>query len=59
MKKIYIGKFNEEELRNKEDKKAVKLAQEKNAGYNYIDSQIIKEGGKITGINVWICNKYT
>ena len=59
MEKIYIGKFNEEQIRNKEDKKAVKLAQEKNKEYIYIDSQIIKKGGKIVGLNIWICNKYT
>ena len=58
MEKIYIGKFNEEELRNNKDKKEIKKVQEKNAGYDYIDSQLIKKGDKIVGINVWICNKY-
>lgn len=44
--RVKVGVFNEEQLRNKEDKKAIEKAQ-KETGLTYIDSKIIKKGGKM------------
>ena len=44
--RIKVGVFNEAQLKNKEDKQAVEQAQ-KETGLTYIDSKIIKKGGKI------------
>lgn len=41
-----VGVFNEQQLKNKEDKKAIEKAQ-KETGLTYIDSKIIKKGGKM------------
>jgi len=44
--RIKVGVFDENQLRNKEDKKAIEKAQ-KETGLTYIDSKIIKKGGKM------------
>ena len=44
--RVLVGKFDEQQLRNKEDKKAVEKAQ-KETGLKYIDSKIVKKGGKM------------
>ena len=44
--RILVGRFDEKQLKNKEDKKAIEKAQ-KESGLTYIDSKIIKKGGKM------------
>jgi hypothetical protein len=44
--RIKVGTFNEEQLINKEDKKAVEKAREE-SGLKYVDTKIIKKGGKM------------
>lgn len=44
--RIKVGTFNEEQLINKEDKKAVEKAREE-TGLKYVDTKIIKKGGKM------------
>jgi len=44
--RYFVGTFNEQQLRNKEDKKAIENAQKK-TGLKYIDSKIVKKGGKM------------
>jgi len=44
--RILVGRFDENQLKNKEDKKAIEKAQ-KESGLTYIDSKIIKKGGKM------------
>ena len=44
--RIKVGTFNEEQLINKEDKKAVEKAREE-SGLKYVDTRIIKKGGKM------------
>lgn len=44
--RVKVGVFDENQLKNKEDKKAVQKAQ-KETGLNYVDSKIIKKGGKM------------
>jgi hypothetical protein len=41
-----VGVFNEQQLRNKEDKKAVEKAQ-RQTGLKYVDTKMIKKGGKM------------
>ena len=43
--RVKVGVFNENQLRNKEDKKAVEKAQ-KETGLNYTDTKIIKKAGQ-------------
>jgi len=44
--RIKVGTFNEEQLINKEDKKAVEKAKEE-SGLKYVETKIIKKGGKM------------
>ena len=44
--KLFVGRFDEKQLKNKDDKKAIEKAQNK-SGLKYIDSKIIKKGCKI------------
>lgn len=44
--RIKVGTFDESQLRNKEDKKAVEKAM-KDTGMKYVDSKIVKKGGKM------------
>jgi uncharacterized protein YjhX (UPF0386 family) len=44
--RILVGRFDENQIRNKEDKKAVEKAQ-KETGLKYVDTKIIKKGGKM------------
>jgi hypothetical protein len=44
--RILVGRFDEKQLKNKEDKKAIDKSQ-KESGLTYIDSKIIKKGGKM------------
>jgi len=46
MQKFKVGTFNESQLVNKEDKKAVEIAIEK-TGLKYTETKIIKKGGKM------------
>jgi hypothetical protein len=41
-----VGVFNEQQLRNQEDKKAVEKAK-KETGLKYVDTKIVKKGGKM------------
>lgn len=42
----FVGLFNEQQLKNKEDKAAIELAMEK-TGLKFIDSKIVKKKGKM------------
>ena len=44
--RVLVGKFDEQQLRNKEDKKAVEKAQ-KETGLKYVDTKFVKKGGKM------------
>ena len=44
--RILVGRFNEKQLKNKEDKKALAKAK-KESGLTYTDTKIIKKGGKM------------
>lgn len=44
--RIKVGTFDEKQLKNKEDKKAVEKAQDE-SGLKYVETKIIKKGGKM------------
>lgn len=53
-KGILVGTFNEDDLRNKIDKKAIDEAM-KETGYEYIHSEYVKRKGEIVGLKVYVC----
>lgn len=58
MNKVLVGTFNEEDLAQGRDKIAVSEAKEK---YNlkYTNTKLIKRGGVIIGIRIWVCDMDT
>ena len=54
--KIKVGTFDEAQLKKGEDKKAIEKAQ-KETGLKYIDSKIIKKGGKMF-MEVYLTNTF-
>lgn len=60
---LYIGEFNEQQLKDKEDKKAVLHARKlyphlKYVKSKYVKSKMVKDRGKIVGIKLWITDDY-
>jgi hypothetical protein len=53
----FVGLFNEQQLRNKEDRKAIDKAMEE-TGLKYIRSKVVKKGGK-TMMEVYLADKYS
>ena len=51
--KHFVGEFNEEQLRNKEDKVAIEKAKAE-TGLKYIESEFVKKKGTIVGIKVYL-----
>ena len=54
-KGIYVGRFTENQLRRKEDKKAVE-AKKAEYGLNYVNTEFVKKGGKIVAMDIWVCS---
>lgn len=52
----YLGKFNEEQLINGEDRKEIAEAKER-TGLRYIKSKIVKEKGE-KYMKVWLVSSY-
>lgn len=52
----YLGKFNEEQLINGEDREAIAKAKER-TGLRYIKSKIVKEKG-VKYMKVWLVSSY-
>jgi hypothetical protein len=50
---IYIGQFNEEQCRKGEDK-AIVLQKKDETGLKYTRTRLVKKGGKIVGLKVWL-----
>ena len=51
--RVFVGKFNEEQLRNKEDKLAIEKKM-KETGLKYVDSKIIMKNGKPNMMEVYL-----
>lgn len=52
---ILVGTFNEDEIANGADKKAVAEAKEKH-GLQYTETKLVKKAGKIVGLKIWVCD---
>lgn len=50
---IYIGQFNEKQVRTGEDKAIVQQKKEE-TGLKYTKSKLVKKGGKLVGLKVWL-----
>ena len=50
---IYVGQFNENQLRNGEDKMLVSKKM-KETDLKYTKTSFVKKGGKIIGLKVWL-----
>lgn len=51
---VYIGRFNEDEVRSKKDKEAVKKAKELAPAFKYTHTEFVFKGKKIVGLDVWL-----
>ena len=56
--KVLVGTFNDAELTEGKDKKAIAKAK-KEHGLPFIISKFIKKGGEIVGMRVWVCDYET
>lgn len=52
---VYVGQFNEQEVKSKADKKAIKKTADE-TGLKYTLSKIVYNGKKPIGIKVWCCS---
>jgi hypothetical protein len=52
---IYIGQFNEEEIKRGKDKAKLKEIQKK-TGLKYNHTRLVKKQGEIAAIKVWACD---
>lgn len=52
---VYVGQFNETELKNGLDKQQIeKMKSESNGVLRYTKTRFVKKGGKIVGLKVWL-----
>lgn len=54
-KGYFVGTFNEEDIMNKSDKVAIQKAMEE-TGMKYVNTEYLKKGKKIIGINLYVCS---
>ena len=50
---VYIGQFNEQQLRNGEDKKLVEQKKQE-TGMKYTRTRIVKKGRQMVGLKIWL-----
>lgn len=55
---VFVGTFNESDLKEGRDKVAVQEAKEKH-GLNYTNTEMVQRGGEIVGIKIWVCDAET
>ena len=53
---IYVGRFNEEDLKKGKDKIEVKKAMEKH-NLKYTNTKLVQKSNKIIGIDIWVCDE--
>lgn len=51
---IYVGRFNEEDLKNGTDKIKTQQAMEKH-NLKFTNTKLIKQSGKIVAMDIWVC----
>lgn len=52
---VYIGRFNESQIKSGADKIAIEQAK-KETGLNYVESKIIYKNKKPIALDLWVCN---
>lgn len=53
-KGFYVGTFNDAQIKNNEDKKAVEQAKA-DTGCKYVNTEFVKKGGTIVGLKLYVC----
>ena len=53
--KVLVGTFSERDLAQGKDKEAVKKAKVEH-DLKYTETALVKKGGKIVGIKIWVCD---
>lgn len=56
--KVLVGTFDENDISQGIDKTAVNAAKEKH-NLRYTETKLIKKGGEIVGIKIWVCDADT
>ena len=51
---IYVGRFDEDDMRNGTDKVEMQIAMDKHS-LNYTNTKLVRESGKIVGLDIWVC----
>lgn len=49
-----VGIFNEQQVRNGEDKQAVENYEKQNPAYKYVKTEFVKKKGKIIAMKVYV-----
>lgn len=49
-----VGTFNEQQVRNGEDKQAVENYKKQNPAYKYVKTEFVKKKGKIVAMKVYV-----
>lgn len=58
MKRVFVGCFNEAQMDRHEDMVAVQKAM-RETSLEYIDTELVKKRGQITGLKIWVCDRET
>lgn len=55
---IFVGRFNEEEIRAKKDKEKVNQMKDVMPFLKYVHSEFVYKGKNIVGLDVWLSETY-
>lgn len=53
---VYVGEFNEEEIKAGKDRSLVKAAKDRNS-LDYINVELIKDNHSVVGMKLWVCKR--
>lgn len=52
---IYVGRFDENDIKHGIDKQNVKSAMQKH-NLKYTNTKFVKQAGKVIAIDIWVCD---
>lgn len=52
---IYVGRFDENDIKHGIDKQKVKEAMQKH-NLKYTNTKLVKQAGKVIAIDIWVCD---
>ena len=55
---IYVGRFDENDIKHGIDKQKVKKAMQKKHNLKYTNAKLVKQAGKVIAIDIWVCDSY-